>query len=104
MDAMNVFGAVTGIAVGVLQLVLLSAVSARITGVRKDGLSVGALAAIKLGVYLAASARLYCSSGTVFCPAGSVMPSVWRAPPFLRQFAAESDLCGMIRGDGKYSC
>ena len=58
MDAMNVFGAVTGIAVGVLQLVLLSAVSARITGVRKDGLSVGALAAIQLGVYLAASAAV----------------------------------------------
>lgn len=58
MDAMNVFGAVTGIAVGVLQLVLLSAVSARITGVRKDGLSVGALAAIKLGVYLIASAAV----------------------------------------------
>ena len=36
----------------------LSAVSARITGVRKDGLSVGALAAIKLGVYLAASAAV----------------------------------------------
>lgn len=58
MDAMNVFGAVAGVAVGVLQLVLLSAVSARITGVRKDGLSVGALAAIKLGVYLAASAAV----------------------------------------------
>ena len=42
MDAMNVFGAVTGVAVGVLQLVLLSAVSARITGVRKDGLAASA--------------------------------------------------------------
>ena len=58
MDAMNIPGAVIGIVTGVLQLVLLSAVSARITGVKKDGLSVGALAAIKFGVYLIASAAV----------------------------------------------
>lgn len=71
-DAMNIVGAVLGIAVGVSQLALLSALSARLTGVKKDGLPVGALAAIKLGVYLLAIAAvmLFFRENVVFCGIG----------------------------------
>ena len=71
-DAMNIAGAVLGAAVGVLQLVILSAVSARMTGVKKGGTSVGVLAALKLAVYLLAIAAvmLFFRENVVSCGIG----------------------------------
>ena len=72
MDAMNILGALIGIAVGAVQLVLLSGISAGITGVKKGGLPALALAAIKLGVYLLAAAAvlLFFRDDLLFCGIG----------------------------------